>query len=373
MKIHAPNCLATVIYRTEILEAGRVIRTRDPKRNLILDVGLDSMGTNAGGWHSAIDYCAVGTGTTPTKRDSGTITFSRSGARVTASDAFFQAADVGRLLKFDSGEEMYVRIYVSETQVDVSENGALPAAEGTLWHVEQTQLTTQTKRASYASALDNTVVYDADSGTVRFRRTFLFPVETAPVAYTEIGWARQLSGTLFGRDLIPGGGDALTANQQYRVTVDLYVSVSPRTPQTVTVPEIFGGTAQAQLEDLRSFWPTSRVGDTYGMNICLEDGKALRATVFDTKATYPVAGSRFYVPSLAAAYISGSFKLRYLLTVAGAATGTAYKFQSIALSNGEGGDFPSNYRVLLPAEFTRNPYYTLAIEFTISWGRVLIN
>jgi hypothetical protein len=218
----------SVEYKTIVLNSdGTVHKEREFKRNLILDSGLNMI--NAHPFAACNTACSIGTGTKPVKRDSGTTTFTRSGFTVTSSAGFFDASDVGRILKFDTGQEMRVTVFTSATQVTVDQSGVLSASEGTVWYVNETTNEVEVKR---------TVNYSTGSGecgttfsvdTYTHQRTFIFSVETAPITYREIGWSpfSSLGAALFGRDVIPGSGDSLSAGQQYKVIVRLLVTLNP--------------------------------------------------------------------------------------------------------------------------------------------------
>jgi hypothetical protein len=363
----------SVKYRTEILEGGQVVAMRDFKRNLVLDTGLDYIGTTTD-WETLHRYCVVGNGTTPTKRDSGAITFTRAGNVVTANDSFFIAGDVKRLLKFDSGEEMYVNTVNSATSATVSVSGPLSASEGTLWYVEQTRLTNELKRTSYNGSLDNTTVFDGTMGTLRCRHTFLFPVETGNVLYTELGWSPNgsTSASIFGRDLIPGGGDALVANQQYRVTVDLYVSFAPATPQTipftVTGREGTVSSLQQQVEDVSYFIP-GRFTSSVGVSCVFQTAvTALRPIGYKTNA--PILGTG--ISFVEQPYVAGSFQRDLYGTNPGSASGlTLNNICGVAFGYPAGS--ASWFRVLFDQPFNKGPYDTLTVSARMSWNRVLIN
>ncbi len=219
---------AAVEYETSIINPdGSVAACRKRKRNLILDQGLNNVATQL--WPQLFRYCAVGTGTNPIKRDSGAITFTRSGNTVSASAGFFESADVGRLLKFDSGPEMYITAYTDTQNVTVATSGTLAASEGTIWYVNRTGLQTESARTGSVSngASDNETTFATDTYT--HKRTFLFPAVGGAVTYREIGWSHNASAgaNLFGMDILPGEGDSLIAGQQYKVVVRLLVTLSP--------------------------------------------------------------------------------------------------------------------------------------------------
>jgi hypothetical protein len=216
---------AHVIYETQVIERGAIVSRRNPKRNLLLDVGLDGLAVRT--WYESFSYCVLGTGTTPTKRDSGAITASVTSGIVTASANIFEAADVGRLIKFDSGEEYYIDDYISGTSVSLVDSEDVSAGEFTIWYVNETGHGNEIKRSNtYGSdSGDNETTWDGSKITLK--RTFIFSEESSAITYTEIGWSHGSSGSsLFGRDLIPGG-DSISPGQQYKVVVRLVITPAP--------------------------------------------------------------------------------------------------------------------------------------------------
>lgn len=340
--------------------------------------------------------CRLGNGTTPTKRDSGNITFTRTGTTVTASDSFFLPADINRVLKFDSGPEMYIRAVISETVAEVDASGNDSATEGTIWHVEQSRLTNQLKNVSANSSLENGSEYNAQTGAVRHRRTFLFAIESASVLYTEIGWSYSggASTDLFGRDLIPGGGDALVANQQYRVRVDLYVVPGPVTPQPVDVlvegwPAATGmGMLESAYQSviassgasLTSFRGLDPIGDSLG--VFVSQSTAALAAPASVTAGRALAGSAIYKGVTARAYANGAFERIYDASLAGVAAGLSLDaIRSVGLCSNASSTaigtaattINSIYRVLMDTAQAKHAYYQLDLTFRYSWGRVLVN
>lgn len=218
---------AAVVYETFAINPdGTETRLRAPKRNLILDAGLDAIAGLT--WQACFTRAVVGTATNPTKRDSGVTTFSLAGNVITASANFFTSGDVGRLFKFDSGEEVYITNFNDEQHVACVYAGSVSSSQGTIWYVNDTGLGAEVKRTNtYGSGpSDNGFAYAA--GVFTLKRTFLFSVESAPITYNEIGWSWTSSAgnNLFGRDVI-SGGDTVAAGQQYKVVVRLIVTVSP--------------------------------------------------------------------------------------------------------------------------------------------------
>ncbi len=238
---------AKVLFKTQILNKdGSVARERDWDHNLVLDIGLDMMCRNK--FASLNEVCEVGTSTIPTERDSGSITFTQIGDTITASGAFFESADVGRLFKYDTGEEYYITAFTDDQNITVDTSAAHAAAEATVYYVNQTGL------QSPSRVTENKVTGSGNCGTshangvVEHKRTFLFPAETAEVTYNEIGWGPKydsnntdggsstnrsgLGSARFGRAII-AGGDTLQADQQYKVAVRVQVAFSPVTQTPV--------------------------------------------------------------------------------------------------------------------------------------------
>src|SRR5579885_497216 len=225
---------AAVHYRTTILNAdGSIAKRRDWKKNLILDQGFNQIATNVIAACAA--NCAVGTGSPVLRRDSGAINLSRSGTTVTASAGFFVSLDVGRVIKFNSGEEMHVTAFTDSTHVTVDISGTISSGPGTVWYVNNTGLISESKRTStLASDVGaNGTSFSVD--TISYQRTFIFSAETGAVTYHEIGWSPVSSAgaNLFGMDIIPGVGDSLVTGQQYKVEVVLSLKLSPIAPTAV--------------------------------------------------------------------------------------------------------------------------------------------
>lgn len=245
----------SVIYETQILDGktGRVVKRNAPKPNLILDSGLNGLASRSS-WAS-FSHCVLGDGTTPTKLDSGGITVSITGDVATASAGYFETAHLGQLLKLDSGEEYYIMYVLSATEVEISSTSAGDAAasEFTIWYVSETGHSNELVRTSNLSTDSGDVSSTWDGSKIEHKRTFIFPVETSSRTYREIGWSHTSSagGNLFGRDLIPGGGDSIAEGQQYKVEVRLQVTLSP--------------ISQTSIANVGSGWDTS--GDAIFRNI----------------------------------------------------------------------------------------------------------
>jgi hypothetical protein len=175
----------------------------------------------------------LGTGSKPTKRDSGIVTASLAAGVVTASAAFFEAADVGRTFKFDNTAKEYrITEYQSATAVAVDSSDTVAADQFMIWYSnEVTHGAEHSRIITYATdAGFNGYTTDDATGTWTNFRTFLSPTFAADTLITEIGWAPSTSAgsQLFGRALVPGGGDYVVAGQKYRVRVEHSMVWGPR-------------------------------------------------------------------------------------------------------------------------------------------------
>jgi hypothetical protein len=380
-----------VNYSLAVLNAdGSVAGTRARKRNLILDSGLDLVASQM--LANLFSVAVVGTSATPVKRDSGAITFTRAGNVVTASANFFEAADVNRLLKFDSGEEMYVTAFTDAQSVTVNVAGALAASEGTVWYVNQTGLLAEAKRTNVygTDSGDNGTTFVAVSKTFVHKRTFIFSAEAAGVTYREIGWSHTATAgnNLFGRDSITGG-IALAAGQQLKVVVELTVAISPNAPTAYanviagwsqngtcgveSVPEpatsgryiacVAASGATLQTNSNQVF-----EGASTPFCVLASGGEAIVAM---GTAAVNVTGRIITKGAAPAAYVQGS---RYRDKVASftVAEANSANIRSLGITSDAFGDVRC-FRVLLNAAETKDSEHTLTLTFRLSWGRQLVN
>lgn len=382
---------AAVRYQVSIhdAETGRAVKRLPAKRNLILDQGLDGIAVRS--WANAFRAAAIGTGTIPTKRDSGAVTVSRTGATLTSSAGFFEAADVGRLFKFDTGEEVRITAFTNSTTVTTSTSGAIAASEGTVWYVNQTALAVESKRTDVYSNDGGANGTTYSSPTVTQKRTFIFSAESSTITYREIGWSHTTTPgpNLFGRDLLAGAGVTLVSGQQLRVVVELAVSYAPVTPIAYTSIATGGWTANGTcgIESLFDILDINW-GNTVrpsGMDIATSPsldpsgtGRILLAS--DSVAVIPASLAQRVVPGLIheavpslGAYIAGSF-IRTKSIGMSTLEANSSAIRSIVLGgNGTGGGRTSSFRVRLDAAEAKTSSQTLTIGFTLSWGRSLVN
>ena len=116
-------------------ETGEEVWGGDWHPNMITDAGLDRI-AGVPSPTRLIDEITLSGSMPEIKERSGSITASQSGATVTASAAFFQAADVGRAIVWDDGSNARITSFVSATEVQVDVTQVVPEQPFERWHVE---------------------------------------------------------------------------------------------------------------------------------------------------------------------------------------------------------------------------------------------
>ncbi len=179
-------------YRPQVVENGVVVKDYGWEDNLITDLGMDNIASNE--ICTLFEDCSAGTGTTAQKVDSGATTASKSGTTVTSSASFFASGDVGKLIKWDSGEEHRITSFTSATEVEVAASGTISADQFTMWDVSLTALTTFTKdHSAYLTGAGNCGTTRSGS-VITHRRTFDFSAEGGSITYNELGVAGTTGG-----------------------------------------------------------------------------------------------------------------------------------------------------------------------------------
>lgn len=377
MKLHST---ASVLYETQILEKGEVVTSRQQKRNLLLDSGLDGIAVRS--WWAAFSHCVLGSGTTPTKRDSGAITVTISGEVATASANFFESGDVGRLLKLDTGQEVYITAHTSATEVAVAGATDEAASEFAIWYVDETGHENELVRTNNLGTDSGDVSSTWDGSKIEHKRTFIFPAETESRTYREIGWSHTASagGNLLGRDLIPGGGDSISEGKQYKVVVRLQVTPTPIAQIDLTDVGTggFATTGKATIVSLSSAFDGIG-GGIFGVSVSLEPsgtGKRVylnledftlqeNATTSNIAPEVGVITAKSMVPT---SYNLKSFHRDFVYKLSpGEFNGTVYGIGFGA------GNFRKFFGVKFDAPQTKDSDHTLQIVFRFSWGRTLTN
>lgn len=214
---------SVIRYSCAVFDAatGALVHQRPYKRNLIPDSALARMASETpatfGFSGSGPGTFWVGTGTTPVRRDSGSITFTTSGSTVTASADFFVAGDSTRILKLAGGAELRLT-YVNGTSCTFTGAGSGTNETGTIWYVDRTGLTVPVKY-SQTSVPNSPPTSSHVPGTWTWQISRLFTEESATVTYTEVGWFQEAR--LLGLDAIPGGIQILAGQQ-----LAIYLQVS---------------------------------------------------------------------------------------------------------------------------------------------------
>lgn len=160
-------------YKVQVIDKERVIHERDWAPNLILDQGMNNFATVIG--CDLFTYCAVGTGNTPTFDDSVAVTATTSGTTCTASAPFFSAGDVGKLLRFDTGEKAKITAFTSTTVVTLASTLSVGAATlFTLHRVEQTGLASELMRTNTYLTTAGACFGSRTGSTITSQRTYNF-------------------------------------------------------------------------------------------------------------------------------------------------------------------------------------------------------
>jgi hypothetical protein len=213
-----------------VLEDGKVVKDHGWQSNLILTGGLDKLCLKNGAFWEELVAAHAGTGTTPTKvvLDG---TFAQSGTTVTRSTGTgtFSAGDVGKKVKFATGEISKITAYTNSTTVTVSPSRTVSAAALTVYNVNQTGLATFSKGTSTLSSESGaqTTVFNSSTGEMLMRRTFIFSAESGSVNYTEVavGSSSSHNTGVFARVLLDTPVTVGTG-QQLRLTYEVTLNDS---------------------------------------------------------------------------------------------------------------------------------------------------
>lgn len=207
------------------------------QKNLFLDVGLNALANNQGGYANTFTYCKVGSGINANSVNTGgSAILSQSGNTVTASSAFFTSNMVGALLKFgnigtSNGLEQYITAFTSSTQVTVSTSTTQSAVAGTVWFVNQTGLQTFLYQSNTYPNGGTFNGYTLSGNTIVYFRTFNFAVQGSSYSVNEIGYDRAAGGTTcLGRIVL---GSTVTVPTTNFLVVEIQMTVT-QTPGSST-------------------------------------------------------------------------------------------------------------------------------------------
>ena len=378
---------ASVSFEMSVINPdGSIARALPKRRNLLLDKGLNQLALSS--WIELFSFFALGTTSNPTSRDSGLITVTIAGGTAMASAGFFEAADVGRLIKCDSGEERYITAYTSPTVVTVA-GSDVAASQFTVWYVNDTSLGAEDHRFNTmtADAGDHGYSWNGVTGILSTWKTMISnAVTVGAITFKEIGWSNSGSTAdgVNGRALINAGvGDTLVTGQRYKVKLTLDRTFSPATPRACPAIAGWGGTAQEQIEEIMvSYWTPGggnstggvlepKSGNTFALSTASD---ALRAPVFYPDAHQPMIGAWIdgtWIDGTLAAYVSNTF-YRDQSVVFDAGVSTGPNVRSITTRADYYGPY-FVHRMLMDADHAKTSADKLTFTYRKSWGRNLIN
>jgi len=386
------NSRLALRWRLDLLRGGKVIPMTAWRDNLITDAGLDAYAT-AASLLSFLAYPIIGENASPTpvRRDSGATTLSQSGNTVTASGNFFVAADVGRLIKYgtgDTGAECYISGYTSATVVTVSTSATVAAQTATVWYVNTAAILTPITGLTWSpetGAANNysTPTVAGDVCTVTHQTVLVSSAFTVAKTITEIAFTNNgTNAAVFDRDVIQPGA-AASIGDQARVTVQLVTLHSGVT--VAAQPNVGTGFSTAGTVWLESlgiggspagFSSFSSSGGISGSGYYLEPSVVYPVTTF-TADFSPAAFSATTPRTLTGA-------IQKNVTVAGYGTGTHYRDATVlyAISESVGtvygfaiGSLPGGkfWFVKFTTPVPKAGTQTLSFTIRKSWSRVLTN
>ena len=361
--------------------------------NLILDGGMDMFAVYPAA--QLFRYCSIGEGTKPTSRDSGAITFSRAGSTVTASAGFFlsagsgEAGDVGRIIKWDTGERARISYVTDSTHVETVDTGTIASAAGTVWYVNETAHALERMRTLNVSTVPGSNLSTFSVDTWTHQRIFLFDAAPSNYLIKEIGWSPAGgSSALYGRALVPGGGDSLAAGQRYKVRVRNKITYSGAAAVNAFSSGTFSTAGTSQIEKClmakvqtdgssdTGVWVNGFGNDPHGWalepcvpNLCTRlstVSTALQAMGIDGP---DVAGDRVETVSNAGAFVSGIWTRAY--NFGWGVTGADLAgIRSLCFF-----DFgpKSTFRTLFDTAQTKEADYEVYFSWLFSWDRDMPN
>jgi hypothetical protein len=211
--------------RCRVLNAdGSLAKDYGWQKNLILDSGLDYFVYSSAPLTDRLVSCNAGTGTTPNKRaEDGT--YSQSGTTVTrdTGTGTFVVGDVGKRIRFSTGEQAKITAFGSSTSVTVDKTQTVAATTLEIFNTDAQYLATYVKGTSTLSAEAGANTYTRDSGTgdMMLQKTWNFTAESGSVNYTELGIASNVGATPHFSRILLDSAVSLTTGQQLVVTYQL--------------------------------------------------------------------------------------------------------------------------------------------------------
>ncbi len=402
MKINL-HTSASLQYKLQVLRKGEIVIDRPFRDYMITDAGLNTIGAGSN-WCAQIGNAILGTAVSPTpvRRDSGATTFTQSTTTLTASVAFFSAADVGRLFKYGTGSggaEMYITAFTSSTVVTVSVSTTVGTPTiGTIWYVNTAALGTPIAGLTWSKdpgALNNfnNVSTLGAVCTVMSQCTIISTALASNSTITEIAINVNTTNTnVFDRDLVSPPVALLTGDQA-RVIVQLTRNYSPITSTAAGNVGVGCNTAgDMQIETIMiqqngvgisSFDSNGNVGGGGGFpmdpaaaagQINIVTGGAITFQAFNSTAgTARTATAKNLTP---ASYGTGNFYRDSTCTASiSQAVGTIYGvgLSNTGISDGSSGSVGCNVIWKFTTPFAKSGTQTLKVDFRRSWSRILTN
>ena len=386
MKLSVHNNLSFG-YKIEFLRKGKIIAKTPFRRHMLTDSFLNNCAS-----YSFLDCLGMpvlgeSVSPTPVRRDSGSITFTQTANRITASSGFFELADVGRLFKWGVGSgglEVYITNRVSATQVDVTASPDVGvAAVGTVWYVNTDALLTPIAGLTW-SCLNNVSENNSSFNTVgdvciiTHNRVFYSSAFTVAKTISEIGFTHPYAfSNLSDRDVVTPGV-ALGVGDQAKVTTQFIMNVTPCTAQAIAnFATGFDSSGNAKFEAFNGdcFRTINSAGGVQGTgnmepDLGIHIGVSLQD--FTLQAFNPtgdvIPGTNFLKAATQIGYGAGSYyrdaKAVYAISEA---NGTIYGVYLSPWFNRR------QYALKLTTTFAKGATQVLELTCRKSWSRILTN
>lgn len=224
MSVKVKQKLGNEVTLHVIKPDGRRIKVAEKLPNLITELGMSRIGqqdlkeifTPAS---SSVVECQWGDDNTSNSIDSGAITASQTGTTITASSGIFTLAMEGDLIKYDSGEEVYLQTYVSATEFTALTSETIASSEFTVYDVDRTQLENLVQTTKTLNATSTFVI---DAGIAKGTAVFIFSAVGSAGTVREIGWESYAQSAISARVVVPDV--ALSIGDQLEVTTEFSVT-----------------------------------------------------------------------------------------------------------------------------------------------------
>lgn len=372
-------------YRFGYIRDGKRHLVTPWQSNLILDSGLNKMGTTrvADCWQ----FCLFGNqvGPTPVRRNSGAVTFTVTGTACVAAGGFFTAQDVGRLIKFNGvGGEYYITAFTDSTHVTLSAipNPAVIAETATVWYVNQTSLESLYAATNTYGATGGDNGQSVTGNTVTAQRTFVGAAIVGSVTLTEIGFSNSASNTnIFDRDIITGGIGLINGD----IPIAICQVITTYTPNSST-PAGNVGTGLDTSGDMIISGLSALSGEV--ISLVQTNGVSAGAAVFEpynSQGLSPIT-TTFTLPGFsngAGPTLTGPYNNN--VTLAGYSNGTFFRDCSITYGISEANGLIYGFGMIYSAGFNacwmqkftapvlKLNTQTLTMTTRKSWQRILVN